>query len=224
MTPETALAIAGPDAHLVRRTRVVDHVYVGPLTPSGRFAPRAARTVCRAHTRQLRAVPLHERSSSLARCAAASSRMCARCAACLDRDRDRSRQVTSGPVRRDEVRRTHADTTKADIAVALEFATTPAEVDAAAWLSLLLFDVAGCNDPFDEHARTWPALHDQVHAARSRVRGFPEQYYVDDALQRAGAEAARAARIAGAQDARKDRERRIEVLGFDAATPRRRGR
>ena len=224
MTPETALAIAGPDAHLVRRTADVVHAYVGPLTPSGRFAPRAARTVCRAHTRQLRVVPPHERPSTLERRAAASSpRVCARCAACLDRDRHRSRQVTS-PLDRDQVRRAHAATTKGDVALALELATTPAEVASAAWLSLLLFDVAGCNDPVTEHGRTWPSLHDLVYRARSRVRGFPETYYADAELQRAGAEAAKTARIAAARDIQKDRERRIDALGFDAATPRRRAR
>lgn len=160
---ERALTLAGPDAVLVSRPRGVPHVYVGPLTPSGRLVPRAGRAVCRARTRRLTVLP-SERRSSLDPCG--PSRVCARCSACLSRD-GQAEPLTSRAAYLEE----HSGATKADVAFALELATTVAEVDAAAHLSLVLFGVAGCNDGFAEHGRTWLSLHQLVVAARGRVGG-----------------------------------------------------
>lgn len=95
--------------------------------------------------------------------------------------------------------------TRADVAIALEFAQTPDEVDAAAHLSLLLFTVAGCNDPFTERGRTWPALHRLVNQARGRVRGFPESMAQLAEQHRLMSEAATAQRRREAREARAER-------------------
>lgn len=219
MIPETALAIAGDHAHLVARPSGVTHVYAGPLTPSGRFAPRAARPVCRTHTRQLHVLPSLERRSSLDARAANRHRLCVRCTARLDRDRDRSRRATKTPCSRAAALELYAGTGREDVAFALNLAASPAEVDAAAWLSLLLFGVAGCRVPFTARGRTWASLHDLVCRARTRVDGYPEEV-------RRRAEAhdrlsldARDQRIRDAREVRQDRERRIERLGINNAEP-----
>lgn len=215
--PETALTIAGPGAVLVTRGTGVAHVYTGPLTPSGQYTPRSGRTVCRVRTRQLRVIPPAERRSSLDDHAAALPRMCARCTACLARARDRARQVTSStPRSREQQRQLHAETTKADVAFALELATTPAEVDAAAWVSLLLFGVAGTRVPFTEHDRDYPALHDLVCRARARVGGYPDAPIQERADRSAAATAQRAAER---RQMHADREERIARLGMNVAEP-----
>lgn len=219
MIVETALALAGPSARLVARPTGVAHVYTGPLTPSGRFVPRRSRTVCRTRTAQLHTLPQPERWSSLTCEAAAFPRLCARCTACLDRVRARSRQATTTPCTRHAALAAWAGTTKADIAFALDLATSPSEVDAAAWLSLLLFDVAGCAKPFTEHGRQWPPLSKLVYLARGRVDGFPDS--LREASERANAmsTAAREQRKAENKAARAEREAQIERLGFNNANP-----
>lgn len=68
----TLAALRGA-AHLVGRPTGVAHVYVGPLTPSGRFVPSKAATVCRAATRRLQV--LEAGASALGR----GRRVCRRC-------------------------------------------------------------------------------------------------------------------------------------------------
>lgn len=117
---------------------------------------------------------------------------------------------------RAEYRAVHATTTRADVAFALEVAETPEEVDAAAHLSLCLFDVAGTFNPFTEHGRDYIPLHNQVVHARHRVRGF----HGDSAEKTAAflntlSENATAQRRREAVAARRADDERIERLGFN---------
>lgn len=217
MIPETALTTAGPDAQLVARPAGVAHIYTGPLTPSGRHVPRSARTVCRARTRQLHVLTLPERWTSLDS-TSASPRMCARCTARLDRDRDRSRRATSLCTRHAAIEAC-AGTTKADIGFALQVANTPAEVDAAAWLSLLLFEAAGCTDGFVQHGRSWDSLHTLVAAARRRVGGYPDRYRDQGDRSNAIALSVREIRKAENKAAWEERQNRIRRLGINIAEP-----
>jgi hypothetical protein len=123
---------------------------------------------------------------------------------------------------RDGFRHMYRDTTKADVAFALEVATTPAEVDAAAHLTLVLFGVPGAAVPFtDDRGRAWPALHQLVMDARGRVHGFPESTYqsVEDG-QALGAEARRQA-IRRRRDIYAEREAVIARVGISNAKPTR---
>lgn len=214
MIAERALTLAGPDAVLVSRPRGVPHVYTGPLTPSGRFARAAGRTVCRAHTRRLTVLPRSERRSSLD---PEARRLCARCSARLS-DLD-PRAGEPSPVHRDQWRREYAEVTRADVAAALLVAADEAEVDAASHLSLLLFGVAGCAQPFHEHARTWPALADLTHGARGRVGAFNTPAAVAAAeLDLERLQASNAQAKAERHQVWADREERIRRLGFVNAT------
>lgn len=209
---ERALALAGPDAVLASRPRGVPHVYVGPLTPSGRQVPRAGRTVCRARTRRLTVIP-SERRSSLDPCG--PSRVCARCSACLSRD-GQAEPLTSRAAYLEE----YSGATKADVAFALELAATVAEVDAAAHLSLVLFGVAGCNDGFTEHGRDWVSLHQLVFRHRGRVGAFntPEAIAAAD-RDRIASENAAQQRASERKQMWREREDRIARLGFNNAVP-----
>jgi len=113
----------------------------------------------------------------------------------------------------------YAGTSKADLAFALELATTPAEVDQAAHIGLVMFDVAGTMRPFDEHGRTWPSLHHCVMRARHRVDGFaPQARATSERLNALSEEARdRAARQRAAD--RRERDARIERIGFTNAYP-----
>lgn len=216
MIAAKALRLAGPGARLVARPgRDVAHVYTGPLTPSGRFVPRSARTVCRAHTRRLSVL---EQPSPCSMTGSGVGRVCARCSACLLRSPRAVRQAE--PHTAAGFRAMYADLDQADVAAALLMATTPAEADAAAHLSLALFGVADTLHLVTARGRTWPPLAQLVHQARERVHGFPESLYV--ARDRADAQtaAAREVGIARAKEIRADREARIERLGFTNAKAR----
>lgn len=92
-----------------------------------------------------------------------------------------------------EYQSAYAGTTRADLAVALELAETPAEVDQAAHLSLCLFGVKGTLEDFTEHGREWQSLHLTTFDARHRVHGFHGQVNERiNAVIDAGVEAARA--------------------------------
>lgn len=118
--------------------------------------------------------------------------------------------------------REYTGTSKADVAFALDLATSPGEVDAAAWLSLLLFDVAGCNNGFTEHDREWPPLHKLVCAARIRVHGYPDDRRRIAEIADAGSVAAAALGVERRKAARAERDAEIHRLGFNAAVPARR--
>lgn len=72
---------------------------------------------------------------------------------------------------RDELRARFAGLTRADVAFALLLAETPDEVDAAAHLSLALFEVAGCAEQFAEHGTSWLSLSELVGKVRQKVCG-----------------------------------------------------
>lgn len=221
MIAEKALRLAGDGAHLVHRPGGRLHVYTGPLTPSGRFVPRSARTVCRTRTRRLEVLG-DVGIASLDLGAAERRVVCGRCSVRLCYQQSRAGQ----PRTRAEWCRTYADLTKGDVAVALELAVTPEEVDAAAHLSLALFDVAGTLATFTDRGRDWPPLHDLVIAARTRVHGYPDSRYTARERDAAQSAAGRELAIARAREAKADREARITRIGVRNVqpTPRRRPR
>lgn len=214
MIVETALKLAGPGAHLVARPRGRVHVYTGSLTRSGRSVPGTARALCRTRTRRLEVVA-SLRPSSLDLDAPTWGVLCGRCSARLAPLQSRAEQPTT----RAGFLATYADTTATDLAIALQLAQTPAEVDAAAHLSLVLFDVAGTLQPVTDRGRAWPALHHLVHDARTRVHGFPESLYRDRERDAVVSAAAREAGAARRKEARADREARVNRLGFAHTHP-----
>lgn len=149
--------------------------------------------------------------------------MCARCAARLSRRGPETGEPA--PTSRAQWRVRYADTTRADVAVALLLAEDLDEVAAAAHLSLLLFEYADVRAPFTERGRDWPALHQLVDSARGRLATDEERAQVagwTDALV-----ASNDQRRREAIEIRQDRDDRIERLGFTNATagePRRRPR
>jgi uncharacterized protein (DUF433 family) len=142
---ETALKAAGPGSVLAARPAGVTHVYVGPLTPSGRFIPRNRRAVCRAHTRRL-GVTDPPRSSLHPD--GAGVRLCARCSACLTRRRMPRGDVV-GQVEqlltRDDYRVRYGHLTETDLYLAAHTAETADELDVVGHLSLLLLGHRGCD-------------------------------------------------------------------------------
>lgn len=68
------LTLVAGYGRLVGRPRGVAHVYVGPLTPSGRWVPRAGRAVCGTRTRRLSLLELDGTALD-----PVGRRMCARC-------------------------------------------------------------------------------------------------------------------------------------------------
>lgn len=125
------------------------------------------------------------------------------------------------PRTRHEFRDLHAATTPADVAFALELASTPGEVDAAAHLSLVLFDVAGTQSPFTEHGRAWPSLQELVHTARRRVDGFPPSLRETSERLNEITAAATRRRKAEAKAAAQARDTRIARVGINNAEPAR---
>lgn len=214
MIPAKALRLAGDGAVLASRPRGVMHVYTGPLTPSGRYVPRGGRTACRAHTRRLHVIAAPTSPVAMTVPGDEPNRVCAHCSA-------RLLTAHSGrvehPIHRDQWRALYADTSKADLAFALAAAETPAEVDAVAHLSLLLFEVAGCSVPFTDRGRT-ASLLDLVAAARTRVDGWPAERRNASVRFNDALDDARARRRSQAIAAREERDRRIAQLGFVNAT------
>lgn len=208
MTPLTLRTQAGPEAHLVARPRGVLHAYVGPLTPSGQRVPRAARTVCRTRTRTLRVVPL----SVVGR-----RRVCVSCTARLARTAPGG---TSHPSRA-----SYADAydgvTPFDLALDAWRAETPADVERVELLALLLVGYPAC--------QTAPVIGPDGHEnapldvwlARARARVGAVRDPLTPGL-RAAAEENRATGHEKAKQRRRDawreREDRIERLGFINAT------
>lgn len=120
---------------------------------------------------------------------------------------------------RDAFRHEYQDTTRADVALMLEVASTPGEVDAAAHLSLVLFGVAGALQRFTEHDRDWPPLQELIHEARHRVDGFPTSLRESAERMNQISAAAAARRHTDAVAARQDREARIKRLGISHVKP-----
>lgn len=198
MIAATALRVAGPGALLVARPAGVTHVYVGPLTPSGRYIPRAARTVCRAHTRQLRVTD--DRGLG--------KRMCARCSARLTR-----LQAGGAPRTRDDYLTRYGHLTAWDLALELTTAEDTAALDEAAFLSLLVVGHFGCKEPVTTpDGDTWPSLHQLAGTNRHRLAGYPEDP-VTTRLNQA-AVTAREIRKAERKQIREQQDERIRRVGF----------
>lgn len=194
MIAAIALRLAGPGAVLASRPTGVPHVYVGPLTRSGRSLPRASRPVCRARTRRLTVLVLD---------GVATGRVCARCAVCL---LSRGGRQTAPTDRRDWQTR-FAGITGEQLVAALDDARTPAEADVAAWASLLVYGVAGCRRP---HPTTGVSLHDHVTRTRRRfLTDDPTATRLGDAVADAHHR-----RRAERQAAREDRDARIARIGI----------
>lgn len=179
MLVETALSMTGPGAVLASRPTGVAHVYTGPLTPSGRFIPRAGRPVCRARTRRLGVVTIPSRWSSLSH-PGVLPRLCARCSACLARRRhtlsrcgvavSQARQAEPLTAR-GAYRTTYTDLTPFDLLLAVQAADTTTELDVAAHLTLVLFGHLGCTRPVTRpDGRQVTSLHRAVADRRSDGR------------------------------------------------------
>lgn len=201
MIAAIALRYAGPTAVLAARPAGVLHVYTGPLTPSGRFIPRVARTVCRARTRRL---TVTTDASSLLR------RVCIRCATSLRAAKPRDRQLAT---RAGYKTRFHG-LTGHQLVAALADAHTPIDVTEAAHLTLLLFDHTGCRRP---DPQTGQSLHDHVADARRRFQTTSAMARLDEHR-----EAASHRRRADQQAAREERDNRIHRIGFRNAQEGRR--
>lgn len=214
MIVETALKIAGPGAVLAARPAGVAHVYgPGPLTPSGRFVPRAGRPVCRARTRRLGVVAMPPTWSSLSH-PGALPRLCARCSACLARRLrthptppcggavSQARQAE--PLTRDSYRTRFADLTLFDLWLAGMTAETPAELDVVGHLALVLFGYQkGAADPVTRpDGRTVTSLHEVL--ARRRHELTPDTDTLAD--EQAAREAVAAVRRARATEHRELRD------------------
>lgn len=206
------LRAAGESAQLVARPRGVAHVYVGPLTPSGRYVPRTGRTVCRARTRRLSV--LESTPVALDPTGKPACRLCTARLAHVPR------QGEAGPTSRDQVLTAYDGITAFDLAIDAFMAETPAEVERLEWLALLLVGFPACHrtpvvspagkvsDPLDHHIRR----------ARTRVGATRDHLGVLRAAADDNHEAAVAAAKAARHDAWKDRDDRITRLGFVNAT------
>lgn len=123
-------AAAGPRARLAGRPRGVAHIYVGPLSPSGRYVARGGRTACRAHTRRLSILaPL-----SMRRGGPSSRRVCARCSARLAPHR-RAEQLPS----RDDILRDYGSVTIPQLTASAAACTTVSESHQLGLIASVLF-------------------------------------------------------------------------------------
>lgn len=176
----------------------VFHVYSGPLTPSGRFVPRTARTACTAHTRRLSVL---DRDGSVLDLD--GRRLCGRCEARLSATARRASQ----PVSRDDFTRMYggpAGVTLADLLVALVMCQTVEENRRVAFVASL---VHGFMDPTSTRRPTEPgkrqARYDfEVELLRRRhalaaAERTPDE--VEDAAVRREVEAARDAQAIAAR-------------------------
>lgn len=199
MSPETALRLAGPGVVLVSRPSGVAHAYIGPLTPSGRFVPRSARTVCRTRTRRLQVTTCSTR------------RLCARCSVCLS-EGEAGKQT--GLCTRDQYRRRFAHVTPWDLVREVRTVTAPAELDDVAHLTLVLFGVTGCQQPVPmPDGRQSAPLNKHIGWHRQRVLGFPQRQKDRD-LTRLADDVRRRRN----QQRHEDREAAIDRFGFNTAT------
>lgn len=96
----------------------VFHLYVGPLTPTGRFVPRAARSVCNVRARRLVVLPRDGVRLDLG-----GRRACGRCASALAAAGRRAPQ----PNNRDAAVAFYDGLTLTDLVLAITMATTTDE-------------------------------------------------------------------------------------------------
>lgn len=119
------LAALRGGAHLVHRPRGVVHVHTGPLTPSGRFAAAAGRTVCGTRTRRLVVL-----DSVGGRVELGGRRFCRRCTTVLPPSLGTAVQH---PRTRDAWGVAYESLTLDDFATALAWAGCRRDADITAW-------------------------------------------------------------------------------------------
>lgn len=212
------LAVARMHGVLVTRpgSRVF-HVYAGPLTPSGRFVPRVARTACGARTRRLSVL---ERVGSVLDLG--GRRVCGRCSARLSAVARRAEQ----PVSRDDFLRVYgglSGVTLGDLVVALAMCTTVDENRRVAYVASVVhgfMEPTGTRRPVEAGRRQ--ARYDfEVELLRQRrvltaAERTPEE--VEAAARRREDETARSAQLyaarrkAAAMDRALDRRQRGQYL------------
>lgn len=219
MTPLTLLAasrrrdVVRRELHrgatvLVARPRGVLHAYTGSLTPSGRSVPRAGRTACHAHTRTLTVVPL---------AAVGTRRVCLRCTARLT-------QLGCGeaghPQTRDQVLASYDGVTAFDLAVDAWRAETLDDVERLEWLALLIVGYPACSSEpvVAPSGKTNPPLDVLIARARTRLGGTRDPLAWTRASVAADEENTRAAAKTRRGENWRDREARIERLGYVNAT------
>jgi len=150
----------------------VFHAYSGPLTPSGRFIPLAARTVCNARTRRLSVL---ERVGSVLDLG--GRRMCVRCSARLARAARRAEQ----PISRDECLAFYRGITLADLVVATALTATVDETHRVGFVLSLLFGAPPARRPIEFNGRQ--ALFDVDAALVRRRRALRETERTPDELE-----------------------------------------
>jgi hypothetical protein len=148
---------------LVARPRGVVHVAVAPVTPSGRFIPRTARTVCRTHTRRLGVVP-RARAVDVFRC----RRVCVRCIKAL---LERAPGVDGRPLPRDVEAQLYSFLTIPNLRAVLRSCTTSDETHLVGRLALMLFGPKPMTPPArrSQGQAAVADLHDEIHRVRARL-------------------------------------------------------
>ncbi|NUO57280.1 MAG: hypothetical protein HOV78_11480 [Hamadaea sp.] len=137
-----ALPVARPGSE-------VFHLYVGPLTPTGRYVPRTARSVCSARTRRLTVIQRAGSALDLG-----GRRVCGRCSARLSAESRRAEQ----PTNRDAAAEFHVGITLGDLVLAIAMATSTAETHRIGFAMGLRFPPAPTKRP-KEIASDRDALH-----------------------------------------------------------------
>lgn len=211
---------AGPGSRLVARPAGVAHVYAGPLTPSGRYVPTSARTVCRAHHRRLTVLP--ERWSSLAPAGSVYRRLCTPCRTRLV---SRARRAPA-LVTHDDVVDAYRGTTVPELAACVVDAATTEETHRIGRVASALYGPPRVRftqsrmSPI-EHALC--DLHDAIHHAR-RLLASAERSPEDQARIYAERDSRSRALIDSIARRKKqawqEREDRIARIGITNATRR----
>lgn len=197
---------------LVARPTGVLHAYVGPLTPSGRFTPRAARPACGVRTRGLSVIPLAE---------VRRRRVCVRCTARLTRGTPAA--GGAGTQSRTQLLAAYEGVTAFDLALDAWRAETPDDLERVEHLALLVLGLrAAKTEPVvSPGGKVTGPLDDHIARARRRLG------IVRDPLSPSMRAAARENELVARHSAHqrrhegwRDREARIERLGFVNATAR----
>lgn len=164
------LAAVRAGAHLAHRPHGVVHVHTGPLTPSGRYAAAAGRTVCGTRTRRLVVL-----DTAGGRVELGGRRFCRRCTAVLPTSLGTAVQH---PVNRDDWLTAFGALTLDDFAAALAWSGCRRDATGDAWtaaaaathtLGFLLSVVHGPKTfrrPADEHGGQLHDLHVAIETAR----------------------------------------------------------
>ncbi len=195
---------------LVARPTGVLHAYVGPLTPSGRFTPRAARPACGVRTRGLSVIPLAE---------VRRRRVCVRCTARLGTPAAGG----AGTQSRTQLLAAYEGVTAFDLALDAWRAETPDDLERVEHLALLVIGLrAAKTEPVvSPGGKVTGPLDDHITRARRRLGIVRDP--LAGPLRAAATEnelVARHTAKARRNEGWLDREARIERLGFVNATAR----